>query len=50
MDKSGSKIFLVIIIIALLLGAAVLIFKPDYRTDQILESNRNYYPDYKVVE
>ena len=30
MEKSGSKIFLIIIIIALLLGAAVLIFKPDY--------------------
>lgn len=50
MTKSNTRTFIIILAIALLLGGLVLILKPDYRTDKILESNRNYYPDYKVVE
>ena len=35
---------LVLIFAALLIGGAVLVVNPDYRTDKNLESNRNYYP------
>ncbi len=42
MDESRILIFM--IIGALIVGAFVVIFNPYYRVDQILESNRRYYP------
>ena len=33
-----------LILAALLFGAAVLLFNPDYRIDTILRSNSSYYP------
>ncbi|MCD4652705.1 hypothetical protein K8T06_02085 [bacterium] len=36
---------LVLILAALFIGIAVLIFKPDYRIPENLTSNISYYPD-----
>lgn len=43
MDKQ-AKALVVLMAAALLLGALVLIFKSDYRIDNILDTNRNYFP------
>jgi len=36
---------LILILIALIVGIAVVVIKPDYRVANNLASNRNYYPD-----
>lgn len=49
MEKSNSKWFIIILLAAIVVGGLVLIFKPDYRIEEIEKSNKKYYPDYKVV-
>lgn len=39
-----SKFFISLIVIAMLLGLAVLVFNPNYRLGTIWESNAEYYP------
>ncbi|MEA1927086.1 MAG: hypothetical protein U9N73_02685 [Candidatus Auribacterota bacterium] len=39
----SAKTLVFLLVIAAIIGAIVLIFKPDYRRDYNLVSNRNFY-------
>lgn len=47
MDKQ-AKALILMMGFSLLLGIFVLVFKGDYRIDDILETNRNYFPLAKI--
>ena len=45
----GGQSFLIgLFLTTLVLGALVILFKPDYRIDQILITNEDYYPNFQV--
>ncbi|MDD3626148.1 MAG: hypothetical protein PHV06_02390 [bacterium] len=50
MSKASIRTFIIVFLAALLIGGVVLLVKPDYRPEKILETNSSYYPDYKVCE
>jgi hypothetical protein len=43
-DDQDATWIIIMVIGALLCGLVVLYLKPDYRFEEIIESNKNYYP------
>lgn len=41
---AATRLFLVMIIVSLIVGAIVVGLKKDFNVDSIYESNKNYYP------
>jgi hypothetical protein len=47
MDKQ-AKALIIMMGASLLIGVLILVFKPDYRIDNILDTNRDYFPLAKI--
>lgn len=43
--ESQTRFLVLLIALAMLVGLGVIIFVPDYRFEQNLKTNRDYYPE-----
>lgn len=41
---AATRVFLLMIVVAVLGGLAVVAIKPDFRVEKIYQTNSNYYP------
>ena len=47
MGKAG-KMLIIMLLASFAVGAIVMLIKRDYRIDDIIQSNRDYYPNVRV--
>ncbi|RCK80509.1 MAG: hypothetical protein OZSIB_3255 [Candidatus Ozemobacter sibiricus] len=48
-EQSGAVFLIALLVTTLVVGAFVLIVKSDYRVEQIVITNEDYYPNVEVT-